>query len=377
MKLIVLLCVLIFSLSSEAQTCTALYSYGATSTKVNFFNQTISANGHYYWNFGDGTGSNVVSPAHEYTDDGIYLVTLYVNDTLSACSSYYEQWLTITKSSLDPCTPLITDSIYYDSLSYYKCLLKILDESSNCSLYSPVYNVGNGSGPQSNIVGLGLWPGNYIAVAYYFDASNNFKRSALKTCPNNFSRSKNYNACSANFEFCVTAEDSLSQTILLTAMNKHAASYEWLVPGFGAPIYSSYDTISITYPMSPYVNYPNISMDAILTIREADGCRDSLRQFVIVKTKSSTTVGFKEINADKLNAVLSSNPNNGVFTIDFSDPAILNVNLRVTNSIGESVVSTCYIKNNEEIDISRLANGLYCVQLMTNMGQKVFKVIKQ
>ncbi len=42
---------------------------------INFYNKSQYASS-FFWNFGDGYGSDEVSPTHEYTDSGSYVVTL-------------------------------------------------------------------------------------------------------------------------------------------------------------------------------------------------------------------------------------------------------------------------------------------------------------
>src|SRR4051812_26288841 len=78
--------------------CTADYSYsGENIDTVAFTNLSIASNAHYFWNFGDGSGSNEVNPIHIYPDDGHYLVSLYVLDTISRCSNAKDSWVDVIK----------------------------------------------------------------------------------------------------------------------------------------------------------------------------------------------------------------------------------------------------------------------------------------
>ena len=365
----------------KSQTCVALYSYGANFNNVHFFNQSSAANAHYYWNFGDGTGSNLKDPIHEYSENGIYLVTLYVNDTLSNCSNYYEQWLTITKYTIDPCSPYINDSIYFDENSYFKYNLKIIDNSLNCGTYSAVYKVGAFAGSASDNIGLGWYPGNYLASGYYFDIASVLKRVAIKTSPTRYNRALNYNSCSANFEMLQISENMYGQRILFKAMNKNAIKYDWIIPGFGDPIRSTNDTLSVYYPDSPNSVFPNLAHDAILTIKEQNGCRDSLRQFVVIKTKKDTYVGISTINNETLNVGVYPNPVKNKLNLEFGPSKIRIDKLTITNTLGQIIFVLNEPQPKQDIDLSFLVSGVYFVTLRQAQDeggrQKVVKIIKE
>ncbi|MBK8875708.1 MAG: PKD domain-containing protein [Bacteroidetes bacterium] len=46
--------------------CTANYSYIANGETLSFTNLSSFSNAHFYWNFGDGSGSNDHSPIHVF-----------------------------------------------------------------------------------------------------------------------------------------------------------------------------------------------------------------------------------------------------------------------------------------------------------------------
>lgn len=50
--------------------CIANYSYTGISDTLTFANLSTVSNAHFYWNFGDGSGSNEISPVHIFPDDG-------------------------------------------------------------------------------------------------------------------------------------------------------------------------------------------------------------------------------------------------------------------------------------------------------------------
>ncbi len=53
---------------------------GCAPLSVNFFNTSTNASS-YYWDFGDGTTTTVMNPAHTYTAVGSYTVTMIATDT--------------------------------------------------------------------------------------------------------------------------------------------------------------------------------------------------------------------------------------------------------------------------------------------------------
>ena len=372
MKYFLLIIVITSVLITKSQTCTALYSYGANFTNVHFFNQSIASNAHYYWNFGDGTSSNIKNPIHEYAENGIYLATLYVNDSVSNCSNYYDQWLTVTKNSTDPCSPFISDSIYSQNGYYY---LKILD-FSNCSGYNVNYDVFSGSGPQFGTIKLTLYPANYLVSAYYY-LNSVLKRSTYKTTSNNYDRSKNYQGCSANFEFSVIEENAFGQRFLLKAMNKNALKYEWLITGFGDPIYRYTDTTSIFYGGNPNVPYLNIAnLVALKTIGQS-GCMDSLVQPLVVRKQSSTYVGVNKIKNEVLDINVFPNPVKNKLSLLFEPNKLRIDELTITNTLGQIVFTLNEPKSEQEIDVSFLESGLYFVKVQNREAQKTIKILKE
>src|ERR1700683_502434 len=107
-KIIVLMALAVTITASAVGQCTTLFSFAAYFNTVTFINQSSVSNAHYFWNFGDGTGSNIVNPEHTFANNGDYLVTLFAHDTVSNCSSYYEYWVNVIKYSTDPCQPSIS-----------------------------------------------------------------------------------------------------------------------------------------------------------------------------------------------------------------------------------------------------------------------------
>lgn len=355
------------TIQTMAQSCTSLFSYGANFETVNFINQSSVPNAHYWWNFGDGTSSHYKNPIHTFPETGTFLVTLFAKDTISGCSDYYEMWINLTKFSTDTCSTLMTDSIYSSGGSDF---LKIIDLSSNCGGYFS--DIDGGPGQNFPVGSSGFWLGDgwqsarfLSRVQYYtYDTINgyNLKREAYKTSPYNYTSSVNYGNCSANFEFSVISKDTTGQRILFEAMNKNATYYEWEIIGFGNPIVTNNDTISKKYPFNP-----NDLWLIGLKIEDANGCKDTIYQQILVRENITTVVSVESQNILNNNIKLFPNPFSQQATLTFSNPKKLNHYLIITNPTGQ-IVRRINNVTSEEIIIKKelLSNGIYFYQLLQN-----------
>lgn len=54
----------------------------------------------YTWNFGDGNVAFTQFPTHSYAAAGVYQVSLYIYDTLSSCSNFYHDTITVDSSGI-------------------------------------------------------------------------------------------------------------------------------------------------------------------------------------------------------------------------------------------------------------------------------------
>lgn len=348
------------------QNCTSLYSYGAYFETVGFINQSSLSNGHYWWNFGDGTSSHFENPVHTFPETGQYLVTLFVKDTISECSDYYEMWLNVAKYSTDSCQTSITDSVYNDDGTYR---LLIIDNSTNCEAYYSNYDGGPGHNYQlGNTIYLsGGWhSGRFLSRVQYYTYDDNFefvlKREAYKSTLYNYSSDKNYDDCSANFEFSVVEEDSGGQHIFFEAMNKNALSYEWEIRGFGNPIYSYEDTTSQMYDFVP-LGYVDTHLVG-LRIEGPDGCQDTLFQQLLIRPGISTVVSNQDISVSDIKYKVYPNPFSAQTTLRFDNPNNATHHLTLSTLTGEIVRTIDNIHSSEvTIERSNLANGIYFFQL--------------
>lgn len=362
-KIILFATIVTLKLTTVFSQCTSLFSFAANYENISFTNQSTVQNAHYFWHFGDGTGSNFHNPIHKFPETGNYLVTLFARDTITNCSAYYEQWINVAKYSTDSCQPGITDSIFLYNNEY---CLRILDNSYNCSGYLRDYDGGPGQNFQLNnwILLGGYTHARFLSRVQYFTydtiSGYNVHREAYKTIPVFYTSSKNYHDCSANFEFTVVSEDTGGQRILFAAMNKTATFYEWSLPGFGNPIVSNNDTISQYYP---YV-YNNF-WSAGLKTTGSSGCKDTLYQNILVQENIQTITNVDDL-LDEVNYNIYPNP--------FTDKAVLNfpgveqeTTFRLYNTNGKIVKTISSIISGQLIiDRDGLSSGLYYFILQTD-----------
>jgi len=82
-------------------TCHASYYIALDTANVHIIyvvntSTGVNANTHYYWTFGDGTGSSASNPVHTYVSVGWYQLCLTIYDTLINCYSTYCDSIEIT-----------------------------------------------------------------------------------------------------------------------------------------------------------------------------------------------------------------------------------------------------------------------------------------
>jgi PKD repeat protein len=104
------------SITVASCSLTSAFSYTTVGGGVvNFSSLCTGTTGttSYYWGFGDGGTSNAINPSHTYTSNGIYNVSLMVNDSvLFFCSSTSNQPLNLNL----PCMANVNFNMYKDSV---------------------------------------------------------------------------------------------------------------------------------------------------------------------------------------------------------------------------------------------------------------------
>jgi hypothetical protein len=242
------------------------------------------SNAHFYWNFGDGSGSNDLSPTHVFPDDGKYLVTLYGLDTNSNCVDVKQNWIDVTKPDTLQCDVLFTDTIIGSSLQTNNL-------SSNCS---GIYIGCHVAGPAQNYcgsIGLGGWFSSLFMHGMQSSTYDSIYGARIlnayyKTMPWNYSSSTNYQNCSANFEVVIDYQPTFA-VATFTAMNKNATKYTYYITGFGNPIQLSGQSVSYNFNYSSYRKFSPTNVYLIIADTVND-CADSINQQILIKNPNYT-----------------------------------------------------------------------------------------
>ncbi len=278
----VLLSIAVLSMAEGYSQCTASFSHVANWDTVAFTNLSSTDNAHYYWNFGDGSTSYAQDPVHIFPESGLYLITLYYRDTISYCHAYYEEWLAVTKPSVDLCEPILIDSLLtYGGTDY----IAVDDGSLNCANYSNNIDAGPAQNTSSgNWVYLGpywetaLWVNR---IQHYSNDSINgllLKREFYHTLPYQYDRAVNYDSCSANFEFHIDYQPD-SAFVTFEAMSPVGVD-TFYVSGFGNPIITAANSGSHSYP---YVSYAPSFIWLIHHSNTYGGCTTNCTQTLVIR----------------------------------------------------------------------------------------------
>ena len=315
-KILATVIILTFGIITTKAQCVTDYTYSGTNDTITFTNNSTVSNAHFYWNFGDGSGSNDFSPMHVFPDDGRFLVTLYGLDTISNCVSTYETWIDVIKPDIYDCNLLFTDTIiggYLQTTSF----------SNNCA---GVHIGCHVAGPAQNIcssINLGNWGKSLFLHGMRASTSDSIYGSRIlkeyyKTLPHKYTASHNYQDCSANFEVLINYQANAA-IATFTAMNKNATSYRFYVTGFGNPILLNGRSVSFSYS---YINYLTTrpSIIYLITNDTINHCADTVIQQILVRNPNYTFPVSCYISSPPQNQIAAIGTN-AQFTISASPEA--------------------------------------------------------
>ncbi len=119
-------------------------------------------------------------------------------------------------------------------------------------------------------------------------------------------------------------------------------------------------------PSSTHVISPTISSAYNVVGTDVNGCKNS---YTVWQNVSECTSFSEEVETSNFNFIVGPNPNNGAFVI-ISDS---DVHMMLVNELGQ-IVKDIYLdeKNNWQISVSEMANGIYFV-----IGQNDSQIVKK
>lgn len=377
MKRILNFCFLLVghSFTSFGQTCVANYSYTGVGDTYSFSNSSTVSNPHHYWNFGDGDGSNAISPLHTFPDDGEYLVTLYCHDTISGCSSFNEKRISVNKPDTVSCNLLFKDTII--GTNYLRTNL-----TTSCL---PFYSLGGDAGPCSNLINCYFSPtwGSSLFISKFkiYHAFQNppyntiaVYKEYFKTVKYNYSPAISYQNCSSNFEVTVNYQSS-GAVVNFVAMNKKATNYDWVLNGVGSINISSTPVVNHFFPYPPSYEKSRHYIMTLVTLDTINNCIDTVTQNILIKNLNYTVFnGISEFRRFQFSVF--PNPAQEKIIFEFELNTEID-NITIVSTLGVELFRLLKPLPYQELNIANLSKGIYFLRAESKQGQSVFKFLKE
>ncbi len=211
-----------------------------------------------------------------------------------------------------------------------------------------------GPAPQPSITNTSNYsaytPGTYTLIA--LDLNNGCKAITTKTLVG----SGAYPQVSSPPTFSVNCPSAVIPIYAYVTGNVTGYTYSWTAPS-GAVV-SALNTPTITTNMAGNYN---------ITVTSPAGCSTS----TIITV--ANCAGLKQNTADKANIDIFPNPNNGVFTINYSDLKEKAM-LEIYSALGTLVKKQIIISEKTAINMQNEGNGLYFITIYD--GERVIKTAK-
>jgi len=306
---------------------------------VTFTNNSISASS-YFWTFGDGATSSAISPVHNYSSIGTYVVTLVANSASCSDDTTTKTIVVINAAavaqfSADQTNVCEGDTIVFSSAS--QNATSLIWDYSGATLV-------NQTGNQCTVVynNAGTFDAGLIAVSAYGNDTLDYA---------------NYIVVSPNAEAQFIASNDTVQVsnplIVFTNQSQYADSYMW---HFGDGSTSSDINPYYTYPSTP-ASY-NVILEAI-----SSGCADDSATMTIVVIEP---VGLNESEENAI--VIYPNPVQDLIVIQ-SEIAVDAI-FEIYDASGRLVLKGDLKKSNSVIQAYQLAKGVYSLEIF-NANQKI------
>ena len=274
------------------------YILNDESLSLNVTNLSSQDADAWYWDFGDGTSSSSQTPAHTYSEAGIYSVSLTCRNTVTECFDVFSEDIII--GSVD----CIADFSYgVDMLNKSVSLNNLSSEQSDIFYWT----FGDGNSSQiENPTHIYEEPGLYTVKLTVSDNNS--------ICMNQMEKQIQIQEvkCGADFSAFI---DSLSMTIYL--IPSISGSYTSLSWDLGDGYTSSSDSIIYTYSNSGYYTI------GLTSFNEETSCMDYYQEVVMIASPGV------DVNADYIYTVddptrtvnlhNTSSGDNGVYTWDFGN----------------------------------------------------------
>ena len=343
-------------------TCTADYTYVDNGVgNYSFYSVMNDSMKTYSWDFGDSTGSALISPTHTYANDGSYTVCLTVSDSAANCFETY------CDSILVSGTGNINCSFNYGTYqSFPNGPTFSFWEQSQGSTYLWDFGDGNTStqkNPTHTYSSYGLY--NYCLT--------------VDSCPKVCSSITAYN-CESNF-YHYPDSSSVYDLIVVNNAVGNNLTYLW---DFGDG-----NTSTLQFPQHTYA--VSGSYYLCLTIDNGDGCVDTFcdsinanrvnkKQGFSINIINPATTTINEVYdlISKMN--IYPNPFKDIVNIEFDLETPTQVEVFVTDLLGN--VIDVIVNHTGDVGINKipwrpngLTSGVYLLNVKTHNSLQVKKLI--
>lgn len=343
--------------------CTANFTTTSFNDSVVFTNTSNNPAARYYWNFGDGDGSYDTNPTHLFPDDGNFIVTLYLRDTVNGCTDAFDATLQVTKPDTFPC---FLDGSYLITNAGQTTFLTTVNNTVICPPFTYVdCDAGPGiNGAWSVIIddafGEGLWLSRMQTIDTN-DASYVILGEFYQTAPLRYTSAENYEDCSANFEVVIDYQMA-GANVQLKAMNRNASTYAWSLSGFGNPVTASTADFNYSYPYTAFEKaFPWVV--TLTTNDVANNCMDTVTQQILVRNPNyQPLVGLESSFSTPISLLAHPNPAAQECWIETPATALAPVSVRVYDSGGRLVESFEQRAYKRSLQVGDWPEGLYIVE---------------
>lgn len=320
------------------------FTVSLNATTATFTNGTQGNGNTYLWEFGDGSTSSAENPVHVYANPGTYDVVLTVTNecgteeiTSQVVIDNRAPVVSFTASTLSGCAPLE---------------VQFTDESSNDpDSWNWIFEGGNpGSSTEKNPLVVYENEGIYdvrLTVTNSFGSSELLLEDYITV----------YGPPAATFEYTL-----VEGTIDLQYTGNQVSSYAW---DFGDGNRSA--------EQSPDHTYTSSGTYTVVLIVENPCGRDTFSREINVMLSSVRQPGLNG------RVQIVPNPNQGFFSIVFTEMTGQKVHVELLNILGQTVYTSGHLihESNERVLIEQpdILPGSYLVKIVNQDGQTLVKKV--
>ncbi len=367
----------------NASTCNASYVSSRNGMTLNFINTSTTISSvpnkvNYYWEFGDGSVSNLKDPVKTYSIQGAWRVVLRIQDSLG-------------------CSDVVSDTVFVSATgtnckaAFSKSVNGLLVNFNSTSLNSTGSSVGlnylwsfgdSTTSTQKNPVKTYLTNGPKLVKLTISDStrgcSDSYYDSLFLVGPTVY--------CSARFEVGFDTTTPFQFYILNTSFIRPNSTFLWnfgdggsstvLAPSHTYANFGSYLVcLTVSDSMCTSTFCDSVGMDSSGTLLKQGKFGFKTLDY----TTLLSTTGNNAVNS-KLEYSVFPNPTSSQFTIELNLKSISQVKLILTDLSGKvlldkeiQAISGLW---SESINLSELQPAIYLLHIQTNEGFKTSKIIR-